>query len=282
MFSGICNIAGNVCEKFKIEDALADSYQSARQLQSELLDAVGQGMVTTRRQSHGLQSEELRDGSEIDTLRQTSKKRGTENSGDTTPLVPPSKRRKGRPAGSGTSTPGLSETQGFLLEDDTPEKEMEVSTQENDILLIDVQKSTPKQSSSPHAAVAASNKVHDFPRERSGTVTPVHRRVGARQEHPQAASVSSANSGKNDGKAIDISTAPRSTHFRFGSEELDLGLHKVDKGRILADARSVTTVAGPEDVDDEDDDDAPEVVLASTGAETARARTLEAEKAATR
>ena len=294
MFLTIFNRAKAFLGKSRIEQGVSDYNQPAEQLQSELLNVVQEAMVTTRRQSHGLPNEELRDGSEIDTPRKVSKKRKDEKSEANTPVLLSAKRRKtgyGRlesdePDPSGKNIPTASEQQGPTVEVDKAVKAIDEARESE----VDLIKAGARQSSSKQEQGKATKGVDDDgdgikPSER---VRPsqANKAVANRAQHNQddhlEVGASSLTLHPDDATTATtgVSTAPKPIHFRFGSEEPELSAMHLNNGKVHVDAPSAGVGEGAGESDTEDE--APEIITASVGAETARARHIEADKAAGR
>lgn len=88
-------------ERPKPTVSTSESATTEAQIQAELAEAVVEGMVTTRRQSHVFPEADLKDGSEIETPRAHAKKRKTGDGTDATPGDLSAKRRR-KSSASGT------------------------------------------------------------------------------------------------------------------------------------------------------------------------------------
>jgi len=293
MFSKIFNSAKAIIRKTRTEQELYNHTQPARQLQSELSNAVGEGMVTTRRQSHGLPNEELRDGSEIDTPRNISRKRKNKESAASTPLALPVKRRKTSlehldndgqmPSGPSVPTPTPSgKEESTVQEDKAGNDAIESHKREKDSLELGARQFTSKSEAGnedcdktpgvKHKEQGASSQGNKATANRALQIQGDHLRV----EAPDLTVTPDSETTRNAG----ISTAPKAIHFRFGSEEPSANATNMNNGQVLTDALSVSVVEGSEESDAEDE--APEIVSASVGAKRAKARNQEADKAAER
>ncbi|KAI9879928.1 MAG: hypothetical protein M1830_006410 [Pleopsidium flavum] len=289
MFSRIFNTT----KSFFISDpASLSKLVPSEQLHSELSDAVEEVMVTTRRQSHGLPNEELRDGSEIDTPRTVSRRRKNGNSESSTPMVQAAKRRKSGLGvandngsdGSRTSALVASRQGEIATQVDSPKNVgVENVGRKEDALALGGQRSLPEQGPA-ETRTEADDNTSDIKHEQRL----VSQQVGTAlldtaQDNPHYTvnvEIANASSEVNMASENCLSTNSKATHFRFGSEEPDVEAQTMRQGQPNAEAPSATVTQASEETDDEDG--APEIVTASAGAKTARARTLEAAKAAKR
>jgi len=295
MFSTIIfNRTKAFLRKTRIELELYHHNQPATQLQSELSNAIREGMVTTRRQSHGLPNEELRDGSEIDTPRNISSK--GKNKRSERPISPalPAKRRKTRLEHldndghnpSGRSVPTAPEqrrptVQVVIAVDD----ENEGHKQEEQSLGSVARKSSSKEGRDGPGKGDYDKTPGVKPREQlapsqDNKTNPNRAPYGQDdQMWVEASDLKVKPDGKTTGTA-GMSTAPKATHLRFGNEENDVNALNVNEGRLRTDTLSVTVVEGSEESDAEDE--APEMITAYMGAEIAKARNKDADMAAER
>ncbi len=314
MFSRFFNTTKALFKKSRSDQEPLDSPASSEQLHSELSDAVEVGMVTTRRQSHGLPNEELRDGSEIDTPRTVSRKRKNGNSESSTPMGGPAKRRKSGleiaddngSDGSGTSALMASRQQGLATKVDSQKLGgNEAAGQKEDALALVGQRSVPElgtaetwtepddntpgikhrqRSTSQRAGAVllgtARDDQHSAADVKIAALTRAMPPHDILKQYNETASVLNANSEVNKTSGNGMSTMSKATHFRFGSEEPDVKAQAMSKGQTHLEAQSASILERSEESDNEDE--APEIVTASAGVKTARARTLEAAKAAER
>lgn len=294
MFSKIFSSAKAIIRKTRTQQELYNHTQPARQLQSELSNAVGEGMVTTRRQSHGLPNEELRDGSEIDTPRNMSRKRKNKESTANSPLALPVKRRKtslenldeDAQKPSRQNVPIASGEQGSTVQDDEAGNDAaEGHDWEKKSIKLGARQLTSekgrgkagnedcdKTSGVMHKEQRASSQGNKTTANRAPQIQGDHLRV----EAPDWTVTPDSETTRNAG----ISTAPKAIHFRFGSEDPGANATNMNKGQVLTNALTVSVVEGSEE--SEAEDEAPEIVSASVGAKRAKARNKEADEAAER
>lgn len=294
MFSAIFNSAKAFLKNTRIEQDSSNHIQPAEQLQNELWNAIDEEMVTTRRQSHILPNEELRDGSEINNPTMTSKKRKNAESKAITPLALPTKRRKTSldhldsdgqtPTGKSVpSVPVASEQQRPTVQvDQAVNQEHEGHKRKNESGEISARQSRSKRGrveaargDDDHTSdIKLSEQLASFQDEKAAT-----NRTHHRQPHELEDEASDLTVGEMTGTAS-ISTAPKATHFRFGSEEFVAKTTKSNIGHSHPNALVARVVGGSEESDAEDE--APEMITASVGAATARALNIGADKAAER
>lgn len=294
MFSTISNSAEAFLRETGIEQDLSHPNQPAEQLQSELLNAVQGGMVTTRRQSHGLPNDELRNGFEINTPRKTSKKRKGERSEATTAPQVPVKRRKtvfdhSDNDGQKPSAPSLpiaSEDGSTVQVDSAASDDIEGYKVEKGSLEPGARRVTSKKrrgeagkgdrDNTPavtHSEQRASS--HDI---KGGADRSSHNRDDQLRVVKPDLTVPPA--GESTG-TTSTSTTPKAKHFRFGSEGPNANAINANKGQSHSlDALPASVVEQSED--SEAEDEAPEVITGSAGAKAAKARNKEADRAAER
>lgn len=291
MFSTIFNSAKAFLKNTRIDQDSYHHIQPAEQLQTELSNAIDEEMVTTRRQSHILPNEELRDGFEINFPTTTSKKRKNAESKASTPLALPTKRRKtsldhlnnDARNPSGKSVPAASEQEGPTVQvNQAANKGLEGHKRKNKSGELNARQSRSIQGlveagrgDEDHTPdITLREQLASFQEEKAATNRTRHRQP--RQLEDEA---SDLTVGEMTGTAS-IPTAPKAIHFRFGSEEFVAKTTKSDIGHSHPNALVARVVGESEESDAEDE--APEMITASVGAATARARTIEVDKAAER
>ena len=294
MFSILFNSAKAFLGKITIKQDSYNYNQPAEQLQVELSNSVREGMVTTRRQSHGLPNEQLMDSSEIDTPKNMTRKRKNEKSDASTTLVLPAKRRKTslKPldhdgqSPTGTSVPTTSERQRptvqVVIAVNSKHESHDRDTQS---LNSDVRQPRSKQkrleSGKRDDGNTSGIKPGEQPVASQGKKGGTHKTQ--HNQDDQLAVEASDFPVRPDSKTTrtaGISTAPKATHFRFGNDEPDVVLKKLDNGHTDVAAQFASVSEKPDESDAEDE--APEIITASVGAATARARNIEADRAAER
>lgn len=291
MFSTIFNSAKAFLKNTRIGQDSSNHIQPAEQLQSELWNAIDEEMVTTRRQSHILPHEELRDGSEINNPTMTSKKRKNAESKAITPLAVPTKRRKtsldhldndGQTT-TGKSVPAASEQQNPTVQvDQAVNQGHEGYKRKKESGELNARQSRSKQGRVEAARgdddhtpdIKLSKQLASFKDDKAATNRTQHK-----QPHQLEDEASDLTVGEKTGTAS-IPTAPKATHFRFSSEEFVAKTTKSDIGHSHPNALVARVVGESEESDAEDE--APETITASVGAATARARNIEADEAAER
>lgn len=304
MFSKFSNTIRSFLGTSGSDQESVDKSAPSEQLYAELSDALNQDMVTTRRQSHGLPNEDLRDGSEIDTPRTASKKRNLPAS--SIPVVRSAKRRKSTAQDTG-SDGGASESNlqdGATHVDTANGTGVKVVKQDEGDSDVDKQRLVPELENTEsrsrtngkssngkdtQALASAETGIPNLATDQEEQKNPTTIKVADPEptlsppnpkRYSQPVPVSSGQSTAKATSSITKAKISKATHLRFGSEEPGVEALPAEKEQALSETMSANTVENLEKSDE--DDEAPEFVTASAGADTARARAMEEAKAVER